>query len=65
MLVMTIIRKHTNASPAHLSLLLQKKKKEMGTPQRVDGGNSSDCDVLCTKIEQMSNYLPHGGEKKK
>lgn len=50
--VMTIIRKHTNASPARLSLLSEKK-----TPQRVDGGNSSDRGILCTNVEQISNYL--------
>jgi len=35
----------------------------MKTPQRVDGGNSSDRGRLCTNIEQMSNYLSNGGEE--
>jgi hypothetical protein len=52
--VMTIIRKHMNCEPS-TSLLYRKRP-----PQRVDGGNSSDRGILCTNIEQMSNYLLPG-----
>lgn len=52
--VMAIIRKHMNCEP---STSLPYRKKKERTPQRVDGGNSSDRGILCTNIEQMSNSL--------
>jgi hypothetical protein len=63
MLVLTMNWKAYELRAQHVSSPLSKTKERIKTPQRVDGGNSSDRGRLCTNIEQMSNYLSNGGEE--